>query len=68
MDFVDFLVKHFRALCEALEEIRDSSSGHSAYDAENNLYVASAIIWHILAYTQLTVALQDKNCDLFKAH
>ena len=64
-------------MCEAVESVRDSSSGQSASDADAFLkrllsfeFVASAVICHhVLAYTRpLTVALQAKDCDLLKAH
>ena len=74
---VKHFVKHFKAICEAVEEIRDASTGQSASDADSYLkrllsfeFIASAIISrHILAFTRpLTVALQEKKCDLLKAH
>lgn len=49
----------------------------SAHDAESYIsrlmsfeFVASGVICHyVLAYTRpLTVALQEKECDLFQAH
>ena len=76
VDSIDCLIKHFEAICEAVEEIRDSSKGQSASDAESYLkriltfeFLASAVVSrHILAYTRpLTVALQAKKCDLLKA-
>ena len=74
---IDCLLKHYRAVCEAVESVRDSSTGQSASDADSFLkrqlsfeFLASAVICrHILAYTRpLTVALQAKDCDLLKAH
>ena len=64
-------------MCEAVEEIRECSSGQSAYDADSYLkrlmtfeFLASAVMCHhVLAYTRpLTVALQAKECDLLRAH
>ena len=63
-------------MCEAVEAVRDSSTGQSASDADSFLkwlllfeFLVSAVICrHILAYTRpLTVALQAKGCDL-KVH
>ena len=77
VDSIDCLLKHYRAVCEAVESVRDSSTGQSASDADSFLkrllsfeFLASAVICrHILAYTRpLTVALQAKDCDLLKAH
>lgn len=64
-------------MCEALEEVRDRSSGQSAGDADSYLkrllsfefLVAAIISWHVLAFTRpLTVALQAKECDVYKAY
>ena len=77
IDSIDCLLKNYLPICEAIEEIRDCSSGQSAHDADSYLnrmmtfeFIASAVICHhVLAYTSpLTVALQQKKCDLFKAH
>ena len=77
IDSIDCLLKHYRAVCEAVEEVRDSSCGQSASDADAFLkrllsfeFLASAVICrHVLAYTRpITVALQASNCDLLKAH
>ncbi|SMN01044.1 hypothetical protein SPONL_1737 [uncultured Candidatus Thioglobus sp.] len=77
VDSIACLLKHFKGICEAVEEIRASSTGQSSSDADSYLnrlmkfeFLASAAISrHILAYTRpLTVALQGKKCDLLKAH
>lgn len=77
IDSIDCLLKNYIAVCEALEEVRDSSSGQSACDADvfhkcllSFEFSASAVICrHVLAYTRpISVALQGKNCDLLKAH
>ena len=77
VDSIDCLLKRCKAVCEAVESVRDSSSGQSASDADAFLkrllsfeFVASAVICHhILAYTRpLTVAMQAKDCYLLKAH
>ena len=34
IDSIDCLLKHYRAVCEAVEEVRDSSCGQSASDAD----------------------------------
>ena len=77
IDSINCLLKNYLPICEAIEEIRDCSSGQSAHDADSYLnrmmtfeFIASAVICHqVLAYTRpLTVALQQKKCDLFKAH
>lgn len=77
VDSINYLLKHYRAVCEAVESVRDSSTGQSASDASSFLkrllsfeFLASAVICrHILAYTRpLTAALQAKDCNLLKAH
>ena len=77
VDSIDCLLKDFKAVCEATEEIRNVSTGKSASDADSFLkrmlsfeFLVSAIISrHVVAYTRpLTVALQQKSCDLYKAH
>lgn len=77
VDSIHCLLQNYRALCEAVEEVRNRSSGDSASDADSFLkrllsfeFLASAIICqHVLQYTRpLTVALQAKECDLYKAH
>ena len=77
IDSINCLLKNYLPICEAIEEIRDCSSGQSAHDADSYLnrmmtfeFIASAVICHqVLAYTRpLNVALQQKKCDLFKAH
>ena len=77
VDSIDCLLKHFKAVCEAVEEVRNSSTGKSANDADSFLkrllsfeFIVSAVIsHHVLAYMRpLTVALQAKNCDLQKAY
>ena len=77
IDSIDCLLNNYIAVCEALEEVRDSSSGQSASDADTFLkrllsfeFLASAVICrHVLAYTRpITVALQGSNCDILKAH
>ena len=64
-------------VCEAVEAIKDSSTGKSASDANSYLkgvlsfeFLVFAIICrHVLAYTRpITVALQEKECDLYKAY
>ena len=71
------LLKNYTAVCEAVEAVRNRSSGQSASDADSFLkrllsceFLVSAFICrHVLAYTRpLTVALQAKGCDLHKAH
>jgi len=70
-------LKNFKEVCEAVEEVRNSSSGKSGADADSFLkrllsfeFIVSAVIsHHVLAFTRpLTVALQASNCDLHKAH
>ena len=77
VDSIDCLLKNYRVVCEAVEAVRDCSTGHSANDADSFLkrllsfeFVVSAIICrHVLAFTRpLTVALQAQDCDLYKAH
>ena len=76
VDSIHCLLKHYRAVCKALETVRERSCGQSASDADTFLmhllsfeFLASAVICHhVLAYTRpLTVALQAKSCDLLKA-
>ena len=66
IDSIDCLLNNYIAVCEALEEVRDSSSGQNASDADAFLkrllsfeFLASAVICrHVLAYTRpITVAL-----------
>lgn len=73
VDSIHCLYNHYGALCDALEAVRNCSTGSSASDAEAFLkqlqsseFLASAIICrHVLAFTRpLTVALQAKDCDL----
>ena len=77
VDTIDCLLKNYRAVCEAVEAVQNSSSGRSASDADSYLkrllsfefFVAAVICRHVLAYTRpLTVALQAKECNLYKAH
>ena len=77
IDSIQCLLKKYRAICEAVEEVKDTSSGQSANDAESYLkrlmtfeFLMSAVICqHVKQYTRpLTVALQGTNCDLYKAH
>ncbi len=77
VDSIDCLLKNYRAVCEAVEAVRNSSAGQSASDADSFLkqllsfefFVAAVICRHVLAYTStLTIALQAKDCDLYKAH
>ena len=76
VDSINCLLQHYRAVCEAVESVRDSSTGQSASDADSFLkrllsfeFLASAVICATFAYTRpLTVALQAKDCDLLKAH
>lgn len=77
VDSIDCLLKNFKSVCKAVEEVRNLSTGQSANDAESFLkrllsfeFITAAVIcYHVLAYTRpLTVALQAKNCDLLKAH
>ena len=77
VDSINCLLQNYRSVCEAVEKVRDSSTGQSASDAESFLkrllsfeFLMSAIICHhVLAFTRpLTVALQGKECDLYKAH
>lgn len=77
VDSIDCLLGNYRSVCEAVEEVRDSSTGQSTSDADSYLkrllsfeFLVSAIIcWHILAFTRpLTVALQAKECDIYKAY
>ena len=77
VDSIDCLLKHFTQVCHAIEEVRDSSTGQSANDADTFLrrmlcfeFVASAVIsHHVLTVTRpLSVALQAKQCDLLEAH
>ena len=77
VDSIQCLLQNYRGVCEAIEEVRNCSSGRSASDADSYLkrlmsfeFLASGIICHhILQYTRpLTVALQNKSCDLYKAH
>lgn len=61
MDSIDCLLKNYLSVCEAVEEIKDCSSGQSSYDADSYLkrltsfeFLASAVICHhILAFTRL---------------
>ena len=39
VDSIDCLLRHYRAVCEAVEAVRDSSSGQSASDADSFLAV-----------------------------
>ena len=77
VDSIDCLLQNYRSVCEAVEEVRDSSTGQSASDADSYLkrllsfeFLVSAIICrHVLAFTRpLTVALQAKECDVYKAY
>ena len=77
VDSIHCLLQNYRAVCEAVEAIRDSSTGKNASDADSLLkwllsfeFLVSAIICrHVLAYTRpITVALQAKECDLYKAY
>ena len=77
VDSIDCLLKHFTQVCHTIEEVRDSSTGQSASDADAFLrrmlcfeFVASAVIsHHVLTFTRpLSVALQAKQCDLLEAH
>ena len=51
MDSIDSHLKHFRPICEAVEEVRDVSTGLSASDADSYLkcllsfeFLASAVV------------------------
>ena len=64
-------------LCEAVEAVRDCLTGHSANVVDSfferllsfEFMVSANICRHVLAFTSfLTVALQAKDCDLYKAH
>lgn len=77
VDSIDCLVRNYRTVCEAVQAIRDGSTGQSARDADSFLkrllcfeFLVSAIICrYVLAYTRpLTIALQAKDCDVYKAH
>lgn len=77
VDSIDCMLQNYLPVCKAVEEIKQSSSGQSESDADSFLcrlmtfeFVASGVICHhLLAYTRpLTVALQEKECDLYKAH
>ena len=77
IDSIDCLLKNFKSICTAVEEVRDLSTGQSANDAESFLkrllsfeFITAAVIsHHVLGFTRpLTVALQAKSCDLLKAH
>ena len=77
VDSIHCLLQNYRAVCEAVEAITDSSTGKSASDADSYLkwllsfeFLVSAIICrHVLAYTRpITVALQAKECDLYKVY
>ena len=77
VDSIDCLVRNYRAVCEAVEKVRDASSGKSNNDADSFLnrllsfefIVCAVVCRHVLAYMRpLTVALQAKNCDLHKAY
>ena len=76
VDSIDCLLRNYRAVCEAVEAMRDSSSSQSAYDADSYLnhlsfefFVSAVICRHVLGFTRpLTVALQAKDCDLYEAH
>ena len=71
VDSIHCLLQNYRSVCEAVEAVRDRSTGQSASDADSYLkrllsfeFLVSAIICrHVLAYTRtLTVALQAKDC------
>lgn len=77
VDSIDCLLSNYRAVCEAVEAVRNSSSGKSASDADSflkrllsfELLVSTVLCHHVLAYTRpLTVALQAKDCNLLQAH
>ena len=77
VDSIDCLLQNYRLVCEAVEEVRDNSSGQSARDADAYLrqllsfeFLVSAIICrHVFAFTRpLTVALQAKEYDIYKAY
>ena len=77
VDSICCLLQNYRAVCEAVEAIRDRSTGKSASDADSHLkrilpfeFLVSAIICcHVLAYIRcITVALHAKECDLYKAY
>ena len=77
IDSIQCLLRKYRAVCEAVEEVRDTSSGQSASDADSYIkrlmafeFLVSAVICqHLLQYTRpLTVALQGTECDIYKAH
>ena len=77
VDSIDCLLRNYRAVCEAVEAVRDSSSGQSAHDADSYLnrllsfefFVSAVICRHVLGFTRpLTVALQAKDSDLYEAH
>ena len=77
VDSIYCLLQNYRAVCEAVVTIRDSSTGKSASDADSYLkrllsfeFLVSAIICqHVLAFTRpITIALQAKECDLYKAY
>ena len=67
----------YGAVCEAVEEVWDTSSGQSANDTESypkrqmafKFLVSAVNCQHVLQYTRpLTVALQGANSDLYRAH
>lgn len=77
VDSIHCLLQNYRAACEAVEAIRDSLTGQSASDADSYLkrllsfefLVCAVICQHVPAYTRpFTVALQGKECDLYKAY
>ena len=77
VDSIDCLLRNYKAVCEAVEAVRNSSSGQSANDADSFLnrllsfefFVCAVICRHVLGFTRpLTVALQAKDCDLHEAH
>ena len=70
VDSIHCLLKHYRAVCEALETVKERSCGQSASDADTFLkhllsfeFLASAVICHhVLAYTRpLTVGSASKE-------
>ena len=77
LDSIHCLLQNYRSVCEAVEAVRDRSTGQSASDADSYLkrllsfevLVSAIICQHVLAYTRpLTVALQAKDCDVYKAY
>lgn len=77
VDSIDCLLQNYILVCGAVEEVRDKSSGQSARDADAYLrqllsfepLVSAIICHHVLAFTRLlTVALQAKECDIYKAY